>query len=289
MVTRKLAWSLVLIALLLFLPASIVEVRGQDPVPGVTTDEASSRGCSLARLQGTYGFFEHGRYVGQIGQLPPGPFPVAIAGSVTDDGAGNLSGTYTGSFGGVIVSAPFTGMYTVNPDCTYSDEFAPGPGLVLHTAGTISGDGMFQETDYIYTDAGIVMSGTSKKARPHGCSLETLKGDYALFGEGWVTKQLPPLPFLPPFPTSRSGIVTTDGAGNLTGRLTASMNGLIVSVTFTGTYTVEPDCTVSAEITNSNGAVAHEWGTITGNGEFQEVDVIVTDAGWVFTETLKKQ
>jgi len=166
MVTRKLAWSLVLMGLLLFLSVSIFEGRGQDPVPGVRTEEASSGGCSLATLHGTYGVWEQGTFVGKVGPNPPGPYPVDIVASATFDGAGNMSGTWSGSFGGVVSPpAPFTGTYTVSPDCIYSDEFSPGiPGFVLHHWGTMVGGGIFQEIHYIYTDAGTVMSGTVKKA-----------------------------------------------------------------------------------------------------------------------------
>ena len=166
MLTRKLAWSLVLVGLLLFLPASIFEGRGQDGVPRVTTDDASLGGCSLATIQGTYGIWEQGTFVGKIDGNPPG-IQVAIVGRVTYDGAGNLSGTWFGSFGGnVTPTLPVTGTYTVSPDCIYSDEFSPGgPGFVLHHSGPIVGGGsLFQEVHYIYTDAGTVMSGTAKRA-----------------------------------------------------------------------------------------------------------------------------
>ncbi len=287
MVRKKQVWSLVLIALLLFLPTSILKGGGQHPALGVPGEGAGPSACSLATLQGTYGFSEQGTYVGKIALFPPGPFPVALAGIITYDGAGNLSGTYTGSFGGYIASAPFTGTYNVDSDCSYSDQFSPGPGLTLHTAGSISGEGMFQEIHYMDTDAGIVLSGTSWKVPPQGCSLETLKGSYALFGQGTISQ----LVFsLPSFRTARTGIVTFDGAGNFSGKLTASANGLIVpDVTFTGTYTVDPDCTTTAEIHNSLGQTAHEFGPISVNGQFQEVHLVVTDALWVFNEVAKKQ
>ena len=288
MVGKKIALSLIVIALVLFLRGCGVEVKGQDLVSGATTLSGSSRGCSLAILQGTYGFFEQGTYVGKVGPFPPGPFPVAIVGSVAYDGAGNLLGTYTGNFGGFIVSAPFTGTYTVGTECAYSDEFTPGPGLVLHTAGTITDGGMFQEIHYIDTDTGIVMSGTSKKAQDK-CSLETLKGNYALFGQGTVIGQLPGLP-APPFPVGRNGSVTFDGAGNLSGELTASVKGVIVpGISFTGSYAVDANCTTSAVITNSLGQVAHESGAISGNAEFREVHLIATDPGWFFNDAAKKQ
>jgi hypothetical protein len=165
MVTRKLAWLLVLMALFLFLPASMFKGRGQDRVPGLKADEASSGGCSLATLQGTYGVWEQGTFVGKIDGNPPG-IQVAIVGRVTYDGAGNLSGTWFGSFGGSVTpTLPVTGTYTVSPDCIYSDEFSPGgPGFFLHHSGPIVGEGKSQEVHYIYTDAGTVMSGTAQRA-----------------------------------------------------------------------------------------------------------------------------
>ena len=59
--------------------------------------------------------------------------------------------------------------------------------------------------------------------------------------------------------------------------------------TFTGTYTVNVDCTVLAVINLSNGLVVHEAGTITGVWPFQEYHGIITDAGWVFTDAAKQQ
>jgi hypothetical protein len=120
------------------------------------------------------------------------------------------------------------------------------------------------------------------------CSLATVQGSYALYGQGTITGSLPGFP-PPPILTNHSGIVTFDGVGNFSGSEMASLNGLIGPATFTGTYTVNPNCTVTAELTNSLGLTVHEWGTISGSGALQEVHLIVTDAGWVFDETLKKK
>jgi hypothetical protein len=120
------------------------------------------------------------------------------------------------------------------------------------------------------------------------CSRATVQGSYVVFGQGTITGPLPGFP-PPPFPTNHSGIVSFDGAGNFTGSEMASLDGLVGPATFTGTYTVNPNCTVTVELTNSLGLTVHEWGTISGSGALQEVHLIVTDAGWVFDETVKKQ
>ncbi len=45
-------------------------------------------------------------------------------------------------------------------------------------------------------------------------------------------------------PRDSLGIFTLDGAGNLlNGKATASLNGSVTEETFSGTYTVNPDCT----------------------------------------------
>jgi hypothetical protein len=226
--------------------------------------------------------------VGQLPGLPPPPFPFAASATPTYNGAGKFSGTFNASFGGVIVPGKFTGTYTINPDCTYSDEFTPLPGLVIHHAGTITGDGMFREIHYIYSDAGLVISGTAKKTPPGPCSLATLKGTYALFGQGTVTGPLSGFP-PPPLLFAHTGILTFDGKGHFSGENKEDFDGVIVPETYTGTYTVNPDCTATAVINTSLGLVIHEAGTITGDGDFKQVHNIITNAGWAVADTVKKQ
>ena len=168
MVVRKLAGLLILAGWLFFVAAFLFNSSGQCRAAAANQDEAWSRGCSLATFQGTYVAWEEGTFVGKVGPNPPGPFPVAIVARVTFNGAGKESGTWSGTFGGVVSPpTPFTGTYTVNPDCTFSDEFSPSPSdpsFALHHWGTTTGYGMYQEVHYIYTDAGTVMSGSAKKA-----------------------------------------------------------------------------------------------------------------------------
>ena len=176
MVTRKLARSLLLLGLLF--PVLI----------GVTTVTASPGNCSLATLKGKYGSLEQGTVVVDLGApFPPPPWPVALTAIDTYDGKGNLSGTYWANFGGIPVSGPFTGTYIVNPDCTYSDTITPEGESPSHRVGTITGEGIDQELQTIYTDAWLVAFGTAKKTLPWGCSLRTLKGTYEVFGQGTDT------------------------------------------------------------------------------------------------------
>ena len=286
MVTKTLARSMLMVGLLFSL------------LMGVTTVNASPGNCSLASLKGTYGDLEQGTIVADIGFGTP-PVPVALSGTVTYDGKGNVSATYTASFNGVPVPGTATGTYTVNPDCTYSDEITPYPsGPPSHHWGTITGNGLSQQIDFIYTDPWLVASGTLRKTPPWGCSLSTLKGTYEVFGSGEDTSMTIPIPGFPspPFPAAHAGVMTADGAGHFSGHDVEKVDVVAAPTTFTATYTVNPDCTVSITITDTvptpGGPVtmtAHETGTITGWGDSQQVHSIMTDAGWVFVDTAKRQ
>lgn len=78
------------------------------------TAKADNKGCSNATLKGTFVHIGTG-----FTTAPPaeaGPF--AGLGTDTFDGRGNFTGTASLSLNGTIVSAPETGTYQVNPDCT---------------------------------------------------------------------------------------------------------------------------------------------------------------------------
>jgi len=240
--------------------------------------------CSLATLQGTYGDFEEGTVLAQFPGLPAPPFPVVLVGMVTYDGAGNVSATYTASMGGVILPGTGTGTYTVNPDCTYSDAITEPNGPGGHHVGAITGKGMFQEVHAMYIDPWLVASGTLRKTPAGGCSQKTLKGTYAVFGQGWLTP--PGLSSL--VPAAHAGIFAANGKGSFHGDDTISIAGNTMPDSFTATYTINADCTIFAEITTSMGVI-HEAGTITGKWGFQESHKIITDPGWVFAETDKKE
>ena len=241
--------------------------------------------CSVMTLYGTYGVLEQGAIVVQLPGFPPPPYPVVLAARALYDGTGNVSGPFKISIAGLQLTGTFTGTYTVSSDCKYTEEFvATPPGAFLHDSGVITGDGTFREIHYIYTDFDRVISGIARKTPPGGCSLKTLKGKYAVFGQGTIFA-----PGLPPLLSAHVGPFTADGAGHLSGSEDASQGGTPLPATFTGNATINSDCTASVIISDSIGLVINEWGTITGEGNSQEFNGIVTDPGWVFAESVKKQ
>jgi len=294
MVSRKLTWSLLLVALLFSVPGFAVAARGQEVAPEVTRDQARSRGCSQATLEGTYGGFMQGTGLSSfgVGLLTP-PYPLAFVGLDTFDGHGNVSTKVAASFDGLIFpwGTTATGTYNVSPDCMVSLEAKSSGSPTAHFAGTITGEGMSQEVHLVHTDPYWVTSGTLRKIPPRGCSQKTLDGTYAVFGQGTYTGVPAPTPGFPPppVPAAHVGILTADGAGHFSGEGVEHLDSMAAPATYTATYTVSRDCRVSITIIGFTGLVMHETGTITGWGESQEFHTIITDPGWVFVDTAKRQ
>jgi hypothetical protein len=127
--------------------------------------------------------------------------------------------------------------------------------------------------------------GVAPTANAHekGCSNATLKGTFAHNGTGFITA---PADQAGPF--AHVGTETFDGNGGFTGNGTVSVNGNIVPVTETGTYTVNPDCTgtFTSEV-SPVGVTGHVFFVIDDNGN--ELQLIETDPGIVVAGVLRKQ
>jgi hypothetical protein len=116
-------------------------------------------GCSNASLRETIAF-SCGGTVG-ITATNTG-VPAAGVGVVTFDGKGGTSGTQTVTADGAIFLgpfAPFTGTYTVNPDCTASATFSPPGASMTHFDIAIFKTGFFG----IETDAGTEVTCVQNK------------------------------------------------------------------------------------------------------------------------------
>ena len=91
-----------------------------------------------------------------------------------------------------------------------------------------------------------------------------------------------------PGPRATVGLFTADGKGNLSGYGTKSKNGTISQdLTFTGTYTVNPDCTGSMTMTDSDGELKNNDFVIVD--KHYELFGIQADDGRVNTFNAKKQ
>ena len=94
--------------------------------------------------------------------------------------------------------------------------------------------------------ASLLLSTASFAAeKTQACSLGHSAGNWAFTDNGTV---------LGIGPRTAVGVFTMDGAGNLTnGVATSSLNGSVAQETFSGTYTVNSDCTGTASVTIDSG------------------------------------
>ncbi len=77
--------------------------------------------------------------------------------------------------------------------------------------------------------------GMAPSAQAQECSLASAAGKWGFTTNGTVVGV---------GPRASQGILTLDAAGNLLdGKATSSLNGSVTHETFSGTYTVNPDCT----------------------------------------------
>jgi hypothetical protein len=225
--------------------------------------------CSVATLNGAYGFF-------RTGTVPGGP--LAGVGIITFDGTGAVAtARQTTRRNGVttadlFASPPLVGPYEVDPDCA-ARFFLPDGSVFVHAVVVDEGNELFIVS---LSDANTVY-GVMKKINKHkgnsSCSVATLNGTYGFFRTGIV----------PAGPVVGVGISTRDGNGHATARLTIRRNGVTTSDLFTtpatqGTYEVDPDCT-GREL-NPDGSVFIHFVVVNGGSEFFILSL--TDANTVY-------
>jgi hypothetical protein len=127
--------------------------------------------------------------------------------------------------------------------------------------------------------------GSAASAQNNVCTNATLQGSFGYKSTGTLLKSYVLPPFAGPF--AEVGIQTFDANdGTTSATATLSSNGNIVSVTVTGTYTVNPDCTGTVTLLISPfNATVHANLVIDKNGNaFQAIEtepgLIVTRMAW---------
>jgi hypothetical protein len=110
------------------------------------------------------------------------------------------------------------------------------------------------------------------------CNLLTVKGSYGYLNTGSFGV----------VPLASVGTITFDGAGLVSGNDTNSFGGTVSSNPFTGSYTVNADCTGTVAVSFFGGAFTiNNNMVIVDNGK--EIFVIETNPGSVATGVFKRQ
>jgi hypothetical protein len=125
--------------------------------------------------------------------------------------------------------------------------------------------------------AALVLLTTTVYAKS-ACSVATLKGNYAMTFNGFQVNATPQ-------PFYGEGLLTFDGAGNVTGTFNFSLNGVpALNNPYTATYTVNPDCT--GVINGTNGGDSATFVILDDGSEVFATDISAPDT---LNLVLKKQ
>ena len=225
--------------------------------------------CSNATLKGNYGFVLSG--------VNNTPVLTATVGQITADGSGGLTGSETVSNGGVITSnVTITGSYALNKNCTGTATIIPAGGSASNYSLVVIGT----QIEMVETDSGFTESGYAQAQGKANCSNAGIKGTLGFHGGGWkVSSSLIPAAF--------AAQVKADGAGNVSsGTEQGSFGGLIYSVTLSGTYVVNANCTGTITLSMSDGSTTH-GNFVLVNGGMSSL-TIQTDAGVIATVFAQK-
>lgn len=96
-----------------------------------------------------------------------------------------------------------------------------------------------------------------------GCTVNDFRGTYGIHGQGWEPSGTGGLE-----PVAQIGRITTDGFGNMSVALVASLGGELRNFTITGTYQVNSDCTGSFSPNPGPGAGPANFVIVDGGKQF---------------------
>ncbi len=118
----------------------------------------------------------------------------------------------------------------------------------------------------LFVFAALILSTVSANAKDT-CSLASVHGRYAGERVGTLVKSIEPYP-PPPTPYDEVLILTADGAGSFYGKAAVNIGGVsFQDFSFTGTYTVNSDCTGTLTVDVGGGLVLHEWMVVIDGGK----------------------
>ena len=127
------------------------------------------------------------------------------------------------------------------------------------------------------------------QAKPQACTTAILRGGYGAGTTGLINISNNPndIKIKTFVPFAEAVYFLFDGDGNVSGTSTADFGGFVSPVTFTGTYTVNANCTGNLTVDAGASGIVHRDLVIVDAGK--EVEFVSTDPGVVIAGYMKKQ
>ncbi len=209
-----------------------------------------------------------------IGQLGKG-YGAALF--LRTNNAGSFSGVGAENFNGT----PYTdvtesGTYTVNANCTFTSTATDSNGFTISYSGNILGNG--DKMVGISTYAGSAYPYTAYRLKKTQCTEASANGSFV------EEVQWPITPYGPAIQTAQ---LKVSPKGAESGSFVANVNnGTIESNTFTGTVSMNSDCTFTAAEYTSGGGPNLNWFGVGGIRQDGVVSLMIDiDSGWVGVAT----
>jgi hypothetical protein len=280
----------------------------------VASNASAAPPCSNKDFNGVYTTVAQGNLFFLPPVFTPLLGPVIKVARTIADGNGNVSEVADASYNGFAFrEAPYSGKYSVQPDCTIVFNWLNllpivvngaivqfSPPIPLQFVGALAQDGSDVSVEIASVASGppgsVIRVHMQRQISDRGadndqnvaCSDQTLRGGYQLDMHGEVTDTSRyPWPPLPTFSFSREGTLSFDGNGAFTGNTTANYGGLsVVQEPLQGTYSVDNSCNVTMLYTSG---ASYAWqGVTTGGGDGANL-MVISPGGAVIAGTLLRQ
>lgn len=239
-------------------------------IPLVAQPQIGGGVCNSSTLKGTYSLTLTGRdygpgieYAHVLQSIGTATFDglSAVTFSVTTNtnvtaGTNQPSGT----------PQTMSGTYSLQSNCIGALNITSG-GSASYVLGAFNSGANYFITGQ---DGANSLIGSGNTLPTTSCSASTLDGTYSFNGNGYGIMSLPGGSDLVLSVNEVSGLMTFDGAGNVTANWFLTVSGAGTSpATVKGTYSVASGCTATAQLVTSAGAEYHLVFTITAsNGSF---------------------
>ncbi len=238
--------------------------------------QAQTPACTNALFKGTYYFLVNG-------SLNPGnqTLPYGSLGKTIADGQGGLTGSAVTTVNGVTAAFTLTGTYSIAQNCTGTTTITATSSATTPTTLTVNlqlvDNG--QSAVFAFSNAGQVIAGHGYQVTSIGtpqCTNASINGSYGYLFSGLLSGA----------PYAEEGQVIANGNGALSANAVVNLSGTLTSVPAHGTYTVNSDCSGTAQLINQFGTHNFAVAVVEDGhlGVFAE-----TDAGAVISGTANSQ